>query len=214
MAIPGPGTGDSTTLACHLSRRRKPDHSRGLHQIYPREGKPKEKPGSRASPDEPCHRRRRTVAHAACTTHKTDCSRTYDTIAVQLSLERCGVVLLDRDRGGAAPGSQPQRSPTSATDCDSDPSGLTMDGQSRANGQQALKIVQWNAEGVRFKETELQHFLKDKVIDVCCIEETHLSNSHHFFIRGYEVFRQDRDNRPKGGLLTLVRNNIPTAEIQ
>ena len=88
------------------------------------------------------------MAHAACATHKTDCSCTYDTMAVQLSLERCGVVLLDCSRGGTAPGSQPQRSPTSATDCDSDPSGLTMDGQSRTNGQQALKIVQWNAEGV------------------------------------------------------------------
>ena len=28
------------------------------------------------------------------------------------------------------------------------------------------------------------------------------------------MFRQDRENRPKGGLLTLVRNNIPAAEIQ
>ena len=154
------------------------------------------------------------MAHTACATHKTDCSRTYDTMAVQLSLERCGVVLLDRGRGGTAAGSQPQRSPTSAIDCDSDHSGLTMDGQSRTNGQQALKIIQWNAEGVRLKKTELQHFLKLKAIDVCCIQETHLSSSHRFFIRGYEVFRQDGENRPKGGLLTLVRNNIPAAEIQ
>ena len=88
------------------------------------------------------------MAHAPCATHKTDCSRTYDTMAVQLSLERCSVVLLDRRWGGTAPGSQPQRSPTSATDCDSEPLDLTTDGQSRANGQHALKIVQWNAEGV------------------------------------------------------------------
>ena len=170
----------------------------GLHQTCLREGKSKEKPSLRASPHEHCHRRRRTVAHAACATHKTDCSRTYDTMAVQLSLERCGVVLLDRSRGGTAPGSQPQRSPTSATDCDSDPSGLTMDGQSRTNGQQALKIVQWNAEGVRLKKTELQHFLKLKAIDMCCILETHLSSSHRFFIRGYEVSRQDREIPTKG----------------
>ena len=96
----------------------------------------------------------------------------------------------------------------------SDPSGLTMDGQSRANGQQARKIVQWNVEGVRLKKTDLQLFLKLKAIDVCCIQETHLSSSHRCFISGYEVFRQDRENRPKGGLLTLVRSNIPAAEIQ
>ena len=34
------------------------------------------------------------------------------------------------------------------------------------------------------------------------------------FQRGYKVFRQDRENQPKGGLLTLVRNNIPAEEIQ
>ena len=153
------------------------------------------------------------MAHVACTSHKTDCSGSYDTMAVQLSLERRAVVLLDRGQGGTAPGSQPQRSPTSATDCDSDPSSLTVDGQSRENGQHSLKIVQWNAEGVRLKKTELQHFLKLKAIDVCCIQETHLSSSHRFFIRAYEVFRHDRENRPKGGLLTLVRN-IPATKIQ
>ena len=75
------------------------------------------------------------MAHAPCASHKTDCSRTYDTMAVQLSLERCGVVLLNRRWGGTEPGSQPQGSPTSATDRDSEPSDLPMDGQSRANGQ-------------------------------------------------------------------------------
>ena len=190
MAIPGPGRGDSTTLAAHLSRRRKTSN-RNQVAAGASPDLLKEKPGLRASPHEPCHRRRRTVAHAACATHRTDCSCTYDTMAVQLSLERCGVVFVDRSQGGTAPGSQPQRSPTSATDCDSDPSGLTMDEQSRTNGQQALKIIQWNAKGVRLKKTELQHFLKLKAIDVCCIQETHLSSSHRFFIRGYEVFRQD-----------------------
>ena len=71
---------------------------------------------------------------------------------------------------------QSQMSPTSATDCDSDPSGLTMDLQSLENGQHTLKIVQWNVEGVWLKKTELQQFLKLKAIDVCCIQETHLSS--------------------------------------
>ena len=65
------------------------------------------------------------------------------------------------------------------------------------------------------KESDLKrHVLKLKAIDMCCIQETHLSRSHSFFIRAYEVFRQDRENRPKGGLLTVVRNNIPAAKIQ
>lgn len=135
-------------------------------------------------------------------------------MAVQISLERCGVVCLDRGRGETAPGPQPQRGPTTATGHGSDPSGLTMDGQSRTNGQQALKICHWNAEGVRNKKTELQHFLRDQAIDVCCIQETHLTETHRFFIRGYEVFRQDRENRPKGGLITLVKNHLPAVETQ
>ena len=28
------------------------------------------------------------------------------------------------------------------------------------------------------------------------------------------MFRQDRENRPKGGLITLVRNSLPAAETQ
>ena len=70
------------------------------------------------------------------------------------------------------------------------------------------------APALNLSPTQKRHFLKLKAIDMCCIQETHLSRSHRFFIRGYEVFRQDQENRPKGGLLTLVRNNNPAAEIQ
>ena len=131
--------GSLTTLDGHLSKRRKtfkqkPGHDRGPQKTCPREGKPKEKPGLRAAPDESCHQRRRIVAHAACATHKTDCSCTYNTMAMQLSLEQCCVVVLDHSWEGTAPGSQPQRSPTSATNCDWPLWFDTMDGQSRANG--------------------------------------------------------------------------------
>ena len=64
------------------------------------------------------------------------------------------------------------------------------------------------------KKVELQQFLGEHAVDVCCIQETHLKNTHRFFIRGYEVFRQDGENKPKAGLITLVRNNILAAETQ
>ena len=44
-------------------------------------------------------------------------------------------------------------------------------GQSRTTGHQ-LRIMHWNAEGVRNKTLELQQFLKSHEIDVCCIQET------------------------------------------
>ena len=70
-------------------------------------------------------------------------------MAVQLSLDRCGVVLVGRNQGGKALGPQPQRGPTNATDCGSDPLLMAGGGQSRATGHQTLCIVHWNAEGVR-----------------------------------------------------------------
>ena len=37
-----------------------------------------------------------------------------------------------------------------------------------------LKIMQWNAEGLVKKKTELEKILKEASIDICCIQETHL----------------------------------------
>ena len=87
-------------------------------------------------------------------------------------------------------------------------------GQSRATGHQTLRIMHWNAEGVRQKKLELQQFLKTQKIDVCCIQETHLNNTHRFSIRGYEIHRVDWADRPKGGVLTPVKTSIPSTEVQ
>ena len=87
--------------------------------------------------------------------------------------------------------------------------------QSRATDQQqtSLKVAQWNAEGVRNKKPELQEFLRKHSIDIICIQETHLKEPQRFFVRGYELFRHDRHNRHKGGILTLVKTSIPAVEM-
>ena len=135
-------------------------------------------------------------------------------MAVQLTLDRCGVVLLDRGQGGTVPGPQPQRGPNSATDCGSVSPAVTGGEQSRITGHPHLRISQWNAEGIRNKKMELQNFLKTNNIDICCIQESHLNSMHRFSVRGYETFRQDRENRPKGGVVTLVKNNYSAVEVQ
>ena len=76
----------------------------------------------------------------------------------------------------------------------------------------ALRLVQWNAEGIRPKKTELQAFPRDKNIDVVCTQESHLREDHRFFIRGFEAFRRDRPTGHKGGVITLVRNGIPAVQ--
>ena len=87
-------------------------------------------------------------------------------------------------------------------------------GQSTATGHLTLRIVHWNAEEMRRKKLELQQFLTAQKIDVCCIQETHLNNTHRFSIQGYEIHRVDWADRPKGGVLTLVKTSIPSTEVQ
>ena len=76
-----------------------------------------------------------------------------------------------------------------------------------------MTIRNWNAEGVRNKKLELQVLLRERNIDVCCIQETHLNSCHHFSIRDYETFRRDRKDRTKGGILNLVKNTHAAAEV-
>ncbi|KAK7111438.1 hypothetical protein V1264_011071 [Littorina saxatilis] len=121
-------------------------------------------------------------------------------------------------QAGAAPGSIPQRSPTSATGGPSQLSRGDRGQRGRATGrnikrQQPLIAMQWNAEGVfNKKKTELEHTLFDKKVSVCCIQETHLQSNKAFKIRGYQTFRYDRDDRHKGGILTLVRPLLPARQ--
>ena len=73
--------------------------------------------------------------------------------------------------------------------------------------------MHWNAESVMNKKTELEHILHEENINICCIQETHLQSNKYFKVRGYQCFRSDRTDGSKGGVLTLVRNNINTCLI-
>ena len=79
--------------------------------------------------------------------------------------------------------------------------------------KESINILQWNAEGVWGKKEALKHRLHEQKIDVACLQETHLKNSHRFSIRGYQTFRKDRESGPKGGILILVKNDLPAIEL-
>ena len=69
--------------------------------------------------------------------------------------------------------------------------------------------MQWNAEGLTRKKTELEHRMNKENIDICCIQETHLQKDKTFKVRGYQCFRTDRGgDRRKGGNKTLIKSNI------
>ena len=118
----------------------------------------------------------------------------------------------------ATPSTEPRRCSPLATAGQPDSSwgtrrrkGRNATGQTRK--EKPLTIMQWNAEGVFHKEDELRNLLAQKDIDICCIQETHLTEQKNFKIRGYQKpFRLDRPNRHKGGILTLVRNNVHAVE--
>jgi hypothetical protein len=74
--------------------------------------------------------------------------------------------------------------------------------------------MHWNAEGVTNKKSELEQFLYENNIDICCIQETHLQEGKPFKIRGYQIFRCDRRGRKKGGVITLVRNSVNASQIK
>ena len=91
------------------------------------------------------------------------------------------------------------------------PKGKKPTGQLRK--EKPIRVMHWNAEGVFHKVEELRNILVEKDIDICCIQETHLTEAKNLKIRGYQKpFRLDRKDRHKGGILTLVRNNIHAAE--
>ena len=77
-----------------------------------------------------------------------------------------------------------------------------------------LKILQWNAEGIQHKKIALTNILHTDKIDIACTQETHLTDKIRFTIRGYQSFRKDRKERHKGGIITLIKNNIAANEIE
>ena len=81
---------------------------------------------------------------------------------------------------------------------------------------QGLKRVykEDTASDVFNKKLALTRKLHDLKIDIACIQETHLNQNNRFSIRGYQCFRLDREARHKGGVLTLIKNNIAAAEIK
>ena len=44
----------------------------------------------------------------------------------------------------------------------------------------SLRVLQWNAEGLRAKSTELLHFLSSHPVDLICIQESNLNSSSSF----------------------------------
>ena len=134
---------------------------------------------------------------------------------VRPKLTRNGALPVKSHQAGGVPGPMPRRGPPLATGGHLSPSrgARSRGSRGKATGQEqqqkrTLSILQWNAEGVQHKKLPLMQRLYAQDIDIACIQETHLTSNLRFSIRGYETYRMDREDRHKGGVLILVKNNI------
>ena len=62
----------------------------------------------------------------------------------------------------------------------------------------SLRVLQWNAGGLRARSTELLHFLSSPSVDLICIQESNLNSSSSFRIPGFSVLRSDRTHSRSG----------------
>ena len=53
----------------------------------------------------------------------------------------------------------------------------------------SLRVLQWNAGGLRARSTELLHFILSHPVDLICIQESNLKLYSSFWIPGFSVLR-------------------------
>lgn len=72
-----------------------------------------------------------------------------------------------------------------------------------------LKILNWNANGLKPKKSTFSSFLVRHNIDIACLTETHLVNSEPFKIPGYAMYREDRTAPiASGGVAIFIKRSI------
>ena len=88
----------------------------------------------------------------------------------------------------------------------------------------SLRVLQWNAGGLRARSTELPHFLSSHPVDLICIQESNLNSSSSFRIPGFSVLRSDRTHSRSrilssdashaiGGVVIFVRQGLSFSEL-
>ena len=88
----------------------------------------------------------------------------------------------------------------------------------------SLRVLQWNAGGLRARSTELLHFLSSHPVDLICIQESNLNSSSSFRIPGFSVLRSDRTHsrsgilspdalHASGGVVIFVRQGLSFFEL-
>ena len=88
----------------------------------------------------------------------------------------------------------------------------------------SLRVLQWNARGLRARSTKLLHFLSSHPVDLICIQETNLNSYSSFRIPGFSALRSDRTHsrfgilsgdatHASGGVVIFVRQGLSFSEL-
>ncbi|GBN17069.1 hypothetical protein AVEN_153817-1 [Araneus ventricosus] len=80
-----------------------------------------------------------------------------------------------------------------------------------------LKIVFWNANGLKTKINEFRFFANKYCPDAIVLQDTHLIPDRKIFLANYNSYYSYRANQhpqhPSGGTAILIINNIPHNQI-
>ena len=88
----------------------------------------------------------------------------------------------------------------------------------------SLRVLQWNAGGLRARSTELLHFLWSHPVDLIYIQESNLNSSSSFRIPGFSAQCFDRTHsrsgilspdhmHASGGVVIFVRQSLSFSEL-
>ena len=83
----------------------------------------------------------------------------------------------------------------------------------------SLRVLQWNAGGLRARSTELLHFLSSHPVDLIWIQESNFNSSSSFRIPGFSTLRSDcthsrsgilscHDTHASGGVIIFVMQSF------
>lgn len=70
-----------------------------------------------------------------------------------------------------------------------------------------FRILQWNANGIRYKTAELINLIKRLNIHCVCLCETRLNAQLNFWLPGFKIFRRDGEP-PERGVLLAIREEL------
>ena len=88
----------------------------------------------------------------------------------------------------------------------------------------SLRVLQWNAGGLRARSTELLHFLLSHPVDLICIQESNFNSSSYFWVPGFSALHSDRTHSRSGilssdaahaggGVVIFVRQGLYSSEL-